>query len=110
MTWCAIDFGTSNSGVAVPLKGAGAGASLLAVEDGQPTMPTAVFWFTDAEEAASMPGVQQVPGALPRAYGRAAVRAYVEGAGGRLMRSLKSVLGSALAEQATDLGEGHSVR
>ena len=54
MTWCAIDFGTSNSGVAVPLKGAGAGASLVAVEDGQPTMPTAVFWFTDADEAASM--------------------------------------------------------
>ena len=110
MTWCAIDFGTSNSGVAVPLKGAGAGASLVAVEDGQPTMPTAVFWFTDAEEAATMPGVQQAPGALPRAYGRAVVRAYVEGAGGRLMRSLKSILGSALAEQATDLGEGHSVR
>ena len=108
MSWCAIDFGTSNSGVAVPA--AGGTATLVPVEDGQPTMPSAVFWFTDADEAATMPGVQQVPGALARAYGRAAVRAYVEGAGGRLMRSLKSILGSALADQATDLGEGHAVR
>jgi hypothetical chaperone protein len=108
MSWCAIDFGTSNSGVAVPA--ADGTATLVAVEDGLPTMPTAVFWFTDADEAATMPGVQQVPGALSRAYGRAAIRAYVEGAGGRLMRSLKSILGSALADQATDLGEGHAVR
>jgi hypothetical chaperone protein len=108
MSWCAIDFGTSNSGVAVPA--ADGAATLVAVEEGWPTMPSAVFWFTDEDEAATLPGVQQVRGALPRAYGRAAIRAYVEGAGGRLMRSLKSILGSALADQATDLGEGHSVR
>lgn len=108
-SWCAIDFGTSNSALAIARPG-GRAASLVAVEDGLATMPTAVFYFTDADEAASLAGVQRPAGALPRAYGRAAVRAYVEGAGGRLMRSLKSILGSSLADQATDLGEGHAVR
>jgi hypothetical chaperone protein len=73
-------------------------------------MPTAVFFFTDEAEAAELRGVVHVEGALSRAYGRAAVQAYVEGASGRLMRSLKSILGSGLAEQATDLGQGHAVR
>ncbi|HMM86134.1 MAG: Hsp70 family protein [Gammaproteobacteria bacterium] len=108
-SWCAIDFGTSNSAVAVA-RPRGQAASLVAVEDGQATMPTAVFYFTDTDEAATFAGAQRPAGALPRAYGRAAVRAYVEGAAGRLMRSLKSILGSSLAEQSTDLGEGHAVR
>ncbi|MEN9417576.1 MAG: hypothetical protein RI988_1196, partial [Pseudomonadota bacterium] len=50
MSWCAIDFGTSNSGVAVPA--ADGAATLVAVEEGWPTMPSAVFWFTDEDEAA----------------------------------------------------------
>ena len=39
--FCAIDFGTSNSAIALPR--AGQPVQLVAVEDGQPTMPTAVF-------------------------------------------------------------------
>ena len=45
-----------------------------------------------------------------RLYGRAAIAAYVEGSEGRLMRSMKSILGSSLIDQRTDLGAGHSVK
>lgn len=108
--WCAIDFGTSNSGIAVPTGDAANPAALLPLDGGAPTMPTAVFYLVDEDEALNLEGVQRPSGLLPRAYGRAALQAYVGGANGRLMRSLKSVLGSAHADQATDLGDGHSVR
>lgn len=99
--YCAIDFGTSNSAIAIPA--AGGGTRLIALEDGQPTMPTAVFYF--AEHEPLPPGAEP-----PRAYGRAAVAAYVDGYDGRLMRSMKSLLGSALVEQTTDVGGGHAVK
>jgi hypothetical chaperone protein len=38
------------------------------------------------------------------------VAAYIEGHEGRLMRSMKSILGSTLADQSTDVGGGRSVR
>ncbi|MBP6902451.1 MAG: Hsp70 family protein [Burkholderiaceae bacterium] len=95
---CAIDFGTSNSGIALP---AGAGVRLVEVEPGQRTMPTAVFYAVEGLAAHEEP---------QRHYGRAAVAAYVEGIEGRLMRSMKSILGSTLATQATDVGAGRSVR
>jgi hypothetical chaperone protein len=110
MNHCAIDFGTSNSGLALPDPGVPGRTRLVPIEDGLTTMPTAVFYFTDDDEARSAQGVHHPDGALPRAHGRAAIRAYVDGNSGRLMRSLKSILGSGLAEQATDLGQGHSVR
>ncbi len=91
--YCAIDFGTSNSAVAVP-DGAG-GMRLVELEPGHPTMPTAVFHFAD--------------GTAP-AVGRAAIAAYVDGFDGRLMRSMKSVLGSGLAGQTTDVGGGRGMR
>jgi hypothetical chaperone protein len=96
--FCAIDFGTSNSAIALP--GAD-GVRLVELEPGYRTMPTAVFYVNDPDEAAEH-------GA--RLYGRAALAAYVEGIDGRLMRSMKSVLGSSLAEQSTDVGGGHLVR
>jgi hypothetical chaperone protein len=71
----AIDFGTSNSAVALPQ--AGQGVKLVELEPGQPTMPTAVFYRADT------PPQQLDP---ERLYGRAAVAAYVEGVDGRLMR------------------------
>lgn len=94
-SYCAIDFGTSNSAIAIA---AGAGTRLVALEDGQPTMPTAVFYFAEHDAV------------LPRAFGRAAVAAYVDGHEGRLMRSMKSILGSPLAEQTTDVGGGKAVK
>ena len=99
--YCAIDFGTSNSGIALPLADAPGGAvRLLEIEPGHPTMPTAVFYAVEGLAAHEPPR---------RLYGRAALAAYVEGAEGRLMRSMKSILGSSLVDQRTDLGAGHSV-
>ena len=43
-------------------------------------------------------------------FGRAAIAAYVDGIDGRLMRSMKSILGSSLVEQTTDVGGGRGVR
>ena len=43
--YCAIDFGTSNSAIAVPR--AGAPMRLVEVEAGFSTMPTAVFYAAD---------------------------------------------------------------
>lgn len=95
----AIDFGTSNSAVALP---AGAqGVRLVELEPGQPTMPTAVFYRADTPP-------QQLE--AERLFGRAAVAAYVEGMDGRLMRSMKSILGSSLLDQSTDIGGGRHVR
>ncbi len=96
---CAIDFGTSNSAIALPQ--ADGSARLVPVEDGRPTMPTTVFY--DVEDLAG----HEAP---RRLYGRAALAAYVEGREGRLMRSMKSILGSGLAEQSTEVGEGRAVR
>ncbi|MGC4078914.1 MAG: Hsp70 family protein [Rubrivivax sp.] len=96
--FAAIDFGTSNSGIALPTSD---GVRLVELEPGHPTMPTAVFYRLDEEHPAAEP---------TRLYGRAAMAAYVEGYDGRLMRSMKSLLGSSLLEQTTDLGGGHSVR
>jgi hypothetical chaperone protein len=98
--YCAIDFGTSNSAVAVP---AGDAMALVPLEpehgERGRTMPTAVFYLAEG------PDLQN----LPRLVGRAAVAAYVDGADGRLMRSMKSALGSALMDQHTDIGAGRSV-
>jgi hypothetical chaperone protein len=95
----AIDFGTSNSAVALPR--AEGGVRLIELEPGQPTMPTAVFYRADT------PAQQREADCL---YGRAAVAAYVEGVDGRLMRSMKSILGSSLLDQSTDIGGGRGVK
>jgi hypothetical chaperone protein len=96
--FCAIDFGTSNSAVAVPDAGT---MRLVELEPGQRTMPTAVFYFAEGRHDADGP---------PRAFGRAAVAAYVDGHDGRLMRSMKSILGSPLIEQTTDVGGGRGAK
>ena len=99
----AIDFGTSNSAVALPAgpDGAGHGVRLVELEPGQLTMPTAVFYRADTPP-------EQLE--AERLYGRAAVAAYVEGVDGRLMRSMKSILGSSLLDQSTDIGGGRHAR
>jgi hypothetical chaperone protein len=98
--YCAIDFGTSNSAVAIP---GASGMQLVALEpefgERGRTMPTAVLYLAEG------PDLQN----LPRLHGRAATRAYVEGTEGRLMRSMKSALGSALMDQRTDIGAGRTV-
>ncbi|MEK8027465.1 Hsp70 family protein [Pseudaquabacterium rugosum] len=100
--WCAIDFGTSNSALALADAQAADGVRLVPLEGADVTLPSAVFY--DIED---LPRGAQAP---RRLYGRAALAAYREGREGRLMRSIKSILGSALAGQATDIGAGHAVR
>jgi hypothetical chaperone protein len=101
-SFCAIDFGTSNSAVALPQRdGHGEGMALVPLEGSALTMPTAVFYFAEGAHDADGP---------PRAFGRAALQAYVNGHDGRLMRSMKSILGSDLLEQHTDVGGGRSAK
>jgi len=96
--FCAIDFGTSNSAIAIP--DAAGGMRLVELEAGQRTMPTAVFYFVEGVELDGP----------PRAFGRAAIAAYVDGLDGRLMRSMKSILGSNLIDQTTDVGGGRGAK
>ncbi|MFG1403855.1 Hsp70 family protein [Xanthobacter sediminis] len=85
MRACGLDFGTSNTTLGILAEGL---PRLCALEDRNVTVPSAVFFGTD--------GTYRI--------GRAAIDAYVEGVEGRLMRGLKSVLGSALIEEATRIG------
>ena len=84
-----IDFGTSNSAVAV-VDGTGA-ARLLPLEGDATTIPTAVFF--NAEDRTVH-------------FGREAMALYLSGVDGRLMRSLKSLLGSSLMREQTAIGWG----
>ncbi len=81
-----IDFGTSNSTVGLADA---TGARLVALEGAEVTLPSAVFFPSDA------------PAPL---FGRAALAAYLEGEEGRLMRGLKSTLGSGMVEERTVVG------
>lgn len=82
---CGIDFGTSNSTVGWLRPDQG---PLLALEDGKPTLPSAVFFNADEQTTC---------------FGRAALTEYLEGYEGRLMRSLKSLLGSSLIDGHTEV-------
>ena len=85
MSICGLDFGTSNTTLGIL---DGHLPVLAELEAGYPTIPSAIFY--------------EVDGAV--LIGRKAVDSYVEGAPGRLMRSLKSVLGTALIDETTRLG------
>jgi hypothetical chaperone protein len=84
-TSCGIDFGTSNSTAAWAPQGR---ASLLALEDGKATLPSVVFFH--AEDARVT-------------YGREALADYLLGDEGRLMRSLKSLLGTSMIDEHTEV-------
>jgi len=81
---CGLDFGTSNSTMG-QLDADGV-PHLLALEDGKPTIPSVLFFGFEDDTIH---------------FGRKAVAEYVTGADGRLMRSLKSVLGTALIGDTT---------
>ena len=82
---CGLDFGTSNSTVGWSRPGESA---LLPLEDGKVTLPSVIFFH--AED-------------LHATYGRAALADYLGGYEGRLMRSLKSLLGTSLIDEHTEL-------
>jgi hypothetical chaperone protein len=87
---CGIDFGTSNSAVAAGVDG---DFALIDLEHGHPTIPSAIFFDAETNRVS---------------FGRQAIRCYVEGTEGRLMRALKSILGSALIEETTYV-EGRAI-
>jgi hypothetical chaperone protein len=85
MSTCGLDFGTSNTTLGTILDDV---PVLATLEPGHTTIPSAIFY--------------EVDGAI--LIGRKAMEAYVEGAPGRLMRSLKSVLGTSLIDETTNTG------
>ncbi|MDB5891319.1 MAG: putative heat shock protein YegD [Polaromonas sp.] len=82
---CGLDFGTSNSTVGWSRPGQ---TALLPLEDGKVTLPSVIFFHADD---------------LHPSYGRAALADYLSGYEGRLMRSLKSLLGTSLIDEHTEL-------
>jgi len=80
---CGIDFGTSNSTVGWWRPDS---EPLLDLEGDQQTLPSVVFFNLEERRPA---------------YGRLALAEYLEGYEGRLLRSLKSLLGSKLLKSET---------
>ncbi|MDO8652123.1 MAG: Hsp70 family protein [Undibacterium sp.] len=82
---CGVDFGTSNSTVGWHKAGQPA---LLTLEQDKVTLPSVVFFNADEDEVN---------------YGRAALASYLAGYEGRLMRSMKSLLGTSLIDGQTEV-------
>jgi hypothetical chaperone protein len=89
MAICGLDFGTSNTTIGTIADGA---PLLAALEEGEPTIPSAIFFAGNGEVL----------------IGRRAIAAYVDGDSGRLMRSIKSVLGTSLIGETTRLGRSRT--
>ena len=83
---CGIDFGTSNStaGWCRP----GHKTALLPLEGDKLTLPSVIFFNAEEDDVS---------------YGRAALADYLEGYEGRLMRSLKSLLGTSMMDEYTEV-------
>jgi hypothetical chaperone protein len=82
---CGIDFGTSNSTAGWYRPGQ---PMLLTLEDGKVTLPSVVFFHAEDEHVS---------------YGRAGLADYLAGYEGRLMRSLKSLLGTSMIDDHTEV-------
>lgn len=80
---CGLDFGTSNSTLGTAANGV---PRLLPLEGERVTIPSVIFFGFEDDRAR---------------FGREALDEYVSGADGRVMRSLKSVLGSSLMGDKT---------
>jgi hypothetical chaperone protein len=87
MAACGLDFGTSNSAIGV-VRG---NAPVLAPVEGDATLiPSAIFF--DFEQHGRV------------IFGRDAIDTYIGQHDGRLMRALKTILGSPLIDEATAVG------
>ncbi|MDR3478443.1 MAG: Hsp70 family protein [Gammaproteobacteria bacterium] len=82
--FCGLDFGTSNSTIGVGRENGG--SLLVPLEGDKPAMRSAIFCDTEQKEWV---------------FGQKGIDGYLEGAPGRLMMALKSVLGSPLMEDKT---------
>ncbi len=86
MKHCGIDFGTSNSAISVRHE---AGYELVELEQGNKTTPSALYYPFDGGDML---------------LGREAISEYVAYGEGRLLRGLKSLLGSATYDMQTRAG------
>ena len=82
-SYCGLDFGTSNSTVGIIDADK---PRLVPVENTRTTIPSAIFFSFEDDQTY---------------FGRKAISEYIDGAEGRLMRALKSVLGTALMSDST---------
>jgi hypothetical chaperone protein len=87
MIACGLDFGTSNSAIGVAR---GKTAALAPVEANSTLMPSAVFFDYETKGRVL--------------FGTEAISAYIGQTDGRLMRALKSILGSPLIDEETSVG------
>jgi hypothetical chaperone protein len=87
MRACGLDFGTSNSALGVVRDGV---PVLAPVEGAETLIPSAIFFDFETDGRVL--------------FGREAIAAYIEGVDGRLMRALKSILGSSLMDEKTAVG------
>ena len=83
-----IDFGTSNSACA--LIDATGKLQTIPLDGAKAEMPTALFFASETHSVL---------------YGSEAMQAYLQGTEGRLLRSLKSLLGSRLMDEYTAVGD-----
>ena len=83
-----IDFGTSNSAAA--LIDDNGTLQVIPLDGERAEMPTALFFSSETHTVV---------------YGSAAMQAYLNGTEGRLLRSLKSLLGSRLMDEYTAVGD-----
>ena len=84
---CGIDFGTSNSTAGCADAATGQ-VALLPLEGDKLTLPSVVFFHAEDAHVS---------------YGRAALTDYLAGDEGRLMRSMKSLLGTSLIDEQTEV-------
>src|SRR5262245_39737304 len=89
MIACGLDFGTSNSAIGVAYNKT---VQLVPVEGAGTLMPSAVFFDYETKGRVL--------------FGNEAISAYIGQTEGRLMRALKSILGSPLIYEETGLGGG----
>ena len=83
-----IDFGTSNSACAlIDAQGA---LQVIPLDGAKAEMPTALFFASETHSVL---------------YGAEAMQAYLNGTEGRLLRSLKSLMGSRLMDEYTAVGD-----
>ncbi len=82
---CGIDFGTSNTTVALA-QGNDKPITLVPVEEEHLTIPSTIFFSTESSTVA---------------FGRKAINAHVAREEGRFMRSFKRVLGTSLMNEGT---------
>jgi len=82
---CGIDFGTSNSSVGIVRDGK---AVLMPLQDGATAVPTALFFSFEDDTTT---------------FGRDAMARYRSSESGRLLRSIKTLLGTSLFDEMTQV-------